>query len=50
MHKIINKMENDIANLEQTNDKLKFEFAEKEKNFSYEKSSFLDENRNLNNL
>ena len=50
MHKSIKKMESEMTNLEQTNSKLKYEFSEKDKNFSYEKSTLLDENRNLNNM
>ena len=43
-------MEGEMANLEQANSNLKYEFSENDKNFSYEKSTLLDENRNLNNM
>ena len=50
MHKSLKKMEGEMANLEQANSNLKYEFSENDKNFSYEKSTLLDENRNLNNM
>lgn len=50
MHKNIKKMESEMANLEQANSKLKYEFSEKEKNSSHEKSILLDENRNLKKM
>jgi len=50
LHKKIKIIESEQATQEQTFHKFKYDCAEKEKNLNYEKSSLIEENKNLKNM